>query len=227
MPENNPIPPENNSVPPEKKWLGLTLGDVMKFALGLGAGLALAIFGFWLNSSSPHLTFEVSTPLQFQGEKTKFGIITLAVSNEGSKEAENVVCTFNTFGAKDPEIKVTPENLNATTGIKGDVVTVAVPSLNPGERISVVAHTPDVLPDRPKVSVRGKGVNGTERKAISQSPRSSPTPWWETLLMFILPMVTIPLIPLLFLVVKYFEQLFDERVQRVKDERERRMKGQD
>lgn len=164
-----------SSPPQEPKFLYIALSDWGKALIGAIFATAVGIFVGWVNSATPHLTYSVSPPVLFHGEKTKFGIISFSVVNEGTKEAENVVCTFNVSGAKSPEIKVSPDNLNATTTIKNETVAVTIPSLNPAERASVITYIADTLPAKPEVSVRSKGFNGVEvpDSAATAHPKQS------------------------------------------------------
>jgi|ERR1051325_4363648 hypothetical protein len=161
MSENTPPSPaptgRNLEASPEKTFLGLTLGDAIKYLLGLVAGLLLAIFGLWINKSSPHLAISVSESVQFEGKASKFGILSFSVANDGSKEATNVVCAFKIHGARKPDIRATPDILNPQITIQDDMAVIKLASLNQGERLNVVAHIPDVLPDKPTVTVRGDG----------------------------------------------------------------------
>ena len=157
-----PAPPQPVA-PPETVFWGLTKADFVK---GIGFSLIVGLIGigvgYWLNSKAPHLTIAIAAPVQFQGDKNKFGILTFSVTNDGSKEAEDVRCDFKTQGAKNPDIKATPDNLSPALTVKDDNVTIKVASMNPGERLDVVAYVPDVIPEKPDVKVRGKNVVGEE-----------------------------------------------------------------
>jgi hypothetical protein len=145
----------------ERKILGVTLGDITKivvtfiFASLFGAGV-----NYWLNTKAPHLTVAVQAPIQFHGEKTTFGIINFSVKNDGSKEAEAIECMFRTGAAKVQEVKVTPEGLNPVIALKDNKITVNIAMLNVGETLFVSTYVTEALPEKPDVSVRGKGVTG-------------------------------------------------------------------
>jgi hypothetical protein len=160
---SNTNPPAPEPVPTEKKIIGLTLGDALKIGIPVIMGLIGIGLTYWINNKSPHLAVVVPAPVQFVGDKSKFGIITFSVTNDGSKKATNIVCLFKTQGAKTVDIKATPAILEPITTIKDETVSIKVASLNPGERLDVIAHIPDVLPTQPDLSVRGDDVNGEEQ----------------------------------------------------------------
>ena len=179
----DPLPLE--STPPERKILGVTFSDFTKVVAGaiaaVVAGMIGSLFTYWLTTSSPHLSVAVSPAYQLPEDKTdkRFGITVFSVTNNGSKEAENVECTFTTPTTKHPFILGTAENLRKAprdspcimvigehlhpiTTIKTNKVTINVASMNPGESFGVGIFGFDVPPERPVVKVRGKNVVGVD-----------------------------------------------------------------
>ncbi len=103
MPDPTPTTPETPATTApeaERKWFGKSPGDwILAVVIAPIYSLLLLGVGYWLNSSAPHLALNIAPPVQFQGEKTKFGIITFSVTNDGSKTEESVECYFKTQGA--------------------------------------------------------------------------------------------------------------------------------
>jgi hypothetical protein len=155
----------------------------------ISAGL-LAILGWWLTSSAPHLSYTVTPPVSFAGEKVQFGIVSVSVVNDGSKEAEAVVCELDLTHCSIRDIRVGPAILDAAHKLDKGRATVTVKSLNPGETLQVTVETDDVnnLPDSPKVSVRGKNIVGELRlpKSSSDSLTYRIVSWVTLALVFLL-----------------------------------------
>ena len=157
--------------PTKKEWtfLGINRADYVKISLGLFTGAMLCLFAFWVNWRSPHLKVTIPDTIVFKGEKNQLGIVNVTVSNDGSKEAEEVECWVNLAGSKIQEVKASPEHLNAVVTSKDDKVKVDVHLLNPKEDllISALISNPEKLPEKAKIEVRAKGVIG-EREAKTQ-----------------------------------------------------------
>jgi hypothetical protein len=143
------------------------------------ASCALGVFGtllvMWLTEKAPDLRLIVADTVIFQGDKNKFGVIGCRVANEGSKEIENIQCSFDLNDSTIQEIKVTPEILKPDFRVeKGNQVRGSVPLLNPGEsfQISVMATNPEKLASRPEIFVRAKGATvktGQQPESFTQS----------------------------------------------------------
>jgi hypothetical protein len=160
----------------EPKFLGLTLGDVVKMGLTALLTLLVTLLIAWLTAKEPHLRFSVSEPIQFQGEKFKVGILNVVITNDGSKEAENVECSMRLEGTKIREVKVSPENLKPSISIKGDKAELAWPMLNPTENPQVSALLDaEMLSSKPDVKVRAKGIVGDSQ------PKSETSTWVNVL----------------------------------------------
>jgi hypothetical protein len=125
----------------------------------------LALLGWYLTYSVPHLSYTVTPPVSFAGDKVQFGIVSVSIVNDGSKEAESVVCELELKGCSIRDIRVGPAVLEAKNTLDGGRATVKVQSLNPGETLQIAVETGDVnsLPESPKVSVRGKNTTGELR----------------------------------------------------------------
>jgi len=146
----------------ERTVLGLNRAEVIKTSVPLLIGILLLLFGAWFNWKSPHLKVTIPDTFVFKGEKSQLGIVNVTVSNDGSKEAEEVECWLNLSGSKIQEVKASPEHLNAVVNSKDDKIKVDVHLLNPKEELTIAAviTNPDKLPEQAKVEVRGKGVSG-------------------------------------------------------------------
>ncbi len=164
--------------PETRDWslLGVSKGDYVKIVagiiFGLVPGILIALFGFWLNSKTPHLKVRVPDTIVYKGEKSKLGIVNVNVTNDGSQQAEDIECMLSLPETKIQEVKVAPEILHPTIESSNDKITVRVKSLNPGEDflISALANNPDKLPAETKVEVRGKGVVGEREATITGTP---------------------------------------------------------
>jgi hypothetical protein len=156
----------------EKMLLGAPVGEWTKGGIQVLAGVVLGVFGYWLAGSKPHLTVKVSEIAKFQGDKHNPGFASIHIQSDGSKEAEEVECRFTLNNVQ--EVKISPDNLNATWEVKDARVSVKTAVMNPGESLTIAAYTSNTagVPERPEVSVRGKGVVGE-----SEAPGSSRN-WW-------------------------------------------------
>ena len=159
--------------PTKKEWtfLGVNRADYVKIFIGLLISASICLFAFWVNWRSPHLKVTIPDTFVFKGEKNQLGIVNVTVSNDGSKEAEDVECWLNLAGSKIQEVKASPEYLKAVVTPKDDKIRVDVHLLNPKEDllISALISNPEKLPEQAKVEVRGKGVIG-EREANLNQP---------------------------------------------------------
>ncbi len=161
--------PTDTTQKDERSFLGVTLADLSKTVIGLVVGVLLTLFGFWLTARSPHLKVTVPETIMYKGEKNQVSILNVTVTNDGSKEAEEVECWLLIPGTKVQEVKAGPDQLAPVVTTKENKVQIAVKTLNPREdfTISALLNTPEKLTEQPKVEVRGKGVIG-EREAKSQ-----------------------------------------------------------
>jgi hypothetical protein len=84
------------------------------------------------------------------------------ITNDGSKEAEDVDCSLLLKGSKIQEVKASPDNLNPAVSFDQDKASVKIKLLNVGEFlfVSALVNNPDSLPSDLSPQVRGKGVVG-------------------------------------------------------------------
>ncbi|MGA2704272.1 MAG: hypothetical protein ABSH35_24640 [Isosphaeraceae bacterium] len=158
--------------PTKKEWtfLGINRADYVKILIGFLISASICLFAFWVNWRAPHLKIRVPDTIVFKGEKNQLGIVNVTISNDGSKEAEEVECWLNLAGSKIQEVKASPEYLNAVVTPKDDRIRVDVHLLNPKEDlvISALISNPAKLPEQAKVEVRGKGVIGDREANLNQ-----------------------------------------------------------
>ena len=164
-------------MPPEKKFWGQTTAEIQKMlivaTMGFVSTVTALFIGYWLNSKSPHLKVATSDTITYQGDSYKIGIINTSITNDGSKEAEDVSCWIPLPGCKVLDAKASPDNLNAVKSTKGDSTIFAVANLNPGEtlQISIITDNPGNLPHQADVAVRSKTVKGEK---APQKPNDAP-----------------------------------------------------
>ena len=152
-------------------------------------GALLATLGWYLASAAPHLSYTVTPPVSFAGQKVQFGIVSVSVVNDGSKEAEAVICELDLKGCSIRDIRVGPPVLEPTHTLEKGRATIKVNSLNAGETLQIAVETGDVdsLTDPPKVSVRGKNTKGELRlpKSDNDSITSRVVAWVAFILVLI------------------------------------------
>jgi len=129
----------------------------------------------WWNSSAPHLSYTVADVFQFPGEKTKLAMTTLSILNDGNKEAESVECWLRLEGSSGGEVNVSPKAFKTQVAMNGDTATIDLTRLNPKEQITiqVLSNMKTDEPSQPSVSVRAKGVVG------SNSPLQTSPDWMD------------------------------------------------
>jgi hypothetical protein len=152
---------------PEKKVLGITLGDVTK--LVIGALIALAVQ--WFLAKSPYLRITSTESTTFPGVKNQFGLVGTSVTNDGSKEAEDVECSFTLPDSDILDVTVVSDSGSATVKAEGKhKVRGTIGTLNAGEsfRVTAMVTNPDKLPAKLDPIVRGKGVVGTTVRRSDQ-----------------------------------------------------------
>jgi hypothetical protein len=170
-------------------FLAVPVADWVKIGIGLMLGIGTMLFSNWWTSKAPFLRYTPADTVVFQGDKNRFGLVTCSVTNEGSKEAEDVEVFVDLADSPFVEVKASPETLQpvvkwenepAVPAIgfydpkeeakkrdlppprRGNHAHVTVKLLNQGESLQVLAmaSNPDKLPTRPEFTVRGKGVVG-------------------------------------------------------------------
>ena len=155
----NPLP----AVPVGRAVLGLGLGG---WTMMIGSCLVTAICAYFvglLNTKAPYLRQSPPTVVAYGSTTNRIGIYAFTVTNDGSKEAEDIVCSFNCPDCHIKEIAATPQTVSPVFESKGDsYATVKVALLNPKEFVSVwvLVDRPEKLLEKCEVSVRGRGVVG-------------------------------------------------------------------
>ena len=138
-------------------------------------GIAVTVIGALLigalQQRDPNLTFSSVEALPFLGPSGEISIYQVTISNDGKKDADDVVGVIQIPGGKISQSKITASpTLNVSSSLSSDdSLTVQVSSLNPSEsfQVSLLADGIRGLPSRPQVSMRGKGVIGKEKNPVS------------------------------------------------------------
>jgi len=110
------------------------------------------------------------------------------VVNTGRVEVEDITVLLRVPASRLEQKRTSaPAGVRYSETMSGDSLTVNITSLNPAEVVSIstVASAPSYLPNRPQISVRGKGVSGKEETA---SPGKEVTPFWQ---LVFLPSITV------------------------------------
>jgi hypothetical protein len=148
----------------------MDVGELTKMAASaIFAAISAVVGTLWFNSK-PHLQVQSSEVVKFDGDKSKYGIATVTILSDGASESENIECSILLPGTVDLQCK--PDILGAKSSIVGDTANVSLPLLNPTERLTItlLSSTPSMLPDRPQVSVRAKGIVGDTSPKTSYLP---------------------------------------------------------
>jgi hypothetical protein len=152
---------------PEKKS-SVWWSRIVSALLGITVTVAGALIVQRLETREPRLTYSSVETVPFNGPNDVVGIYQVVLQNEGKKEVEDVGCYIRIPGAKIEQHRtITAPSLITTDSVTNDILRVSIPSLNPGEtaQVSVLASNPSFLPLHPDISVRAKGIMGTEQKS--------------------------------------------------------------
>ncbi|HUQ71416.1 MAG TPA: hypothetical protein VM165_17945 [Planctomycetaceae bacterium] len=178
-------PPDDTALPGtlQKTFWDVPRTEVHKLVLSAIVGAfftaCVSVLLWWVNSSSPHLIYTFTEFVPFQGDKSKFGIITMHVGNDGSKVAEDVKCRVQLKDLKVQEIYVEPGGVPYEGSHEGKTINLDIPDLNPMESVILTIKCdapPIVLGDFVgAVTVRAKGVNG---ELVPFPYQSDSKRWW-------------------------------------------------
>ena len=148
------------------EWTQIIISAFITAILSLIASLS-----FWyFTKEKPELTFEVFPISSFYSKKTELSILNVKIENEGSKEAENVVCVYHfPKDSEIMEINIEPSS-NAIKYISEKINEVykraySVPMLNPQEYLKFsflvknIKNSNDI-----EIGLRGKGVVGNTKQ---------------------------------------------------------------
>jgi len=142
-----------------KTLLWMSYGDIAKILLAFLAGIGATVFtGYW-NAKEAKLFYSVSPPVILDN----ISVVSINITNEGNKEAEDVVFALGVAGKNITNVKVSPEILRAEKKSKDDTLNVELKMLNVGETARIVLTTNNPTPNLEYVAnLRGKGVVGKE-----------------------------------------------------------------
>ena len=142
-------------------------------AVTVAGGILVSIFTYWWQNEKPHLVTIPNDPYPFHGEKSTVANYRVTLVNDGSKEANHVICSILLNGAKIIDYRVLDEmeTLDKSQRVKGDLLVIEISRLNPKRivEIDVQAEWPSPTPIFAKTESEGDGVKGVERKSINDT----------------------------------------------------------
>ncbi|HKQ06186.1 MAG TPA: tetratricopeptide repeat protein [Blastocatellia bacterium] len=151
------------------KWAEILITALLTGVVTIVTGLIT----LRLQEREPRLVYSTADTLPFAGQNQVIGIYQLSISNEGKKEVEDVDCHVRVPDAAigQKSISASP-SINISDSVNGDTLKLHVAGLNPSETIqlSILATAQIYLPPRPEISLRGKGIPGTE-KSIKENEK--------------------------------------------------------
>jgi hypothetical protein len=132
-----------------------------------------------LQTRDLHLVYSIGNTKLITEQAQTTAMYDVSISNEGKEAVEEVDCIVQIPSAiiEQKEIVAAPA-ITHTESVISDTMTVRFPWLNPSEKaqLKVLAiapskdpNRPGALPNRPEVSLRGKGVSGVERSGRNLS----------------------------------------------------------
>src|SRR6266481_3799977 len=143
--------------------------------LGIVVAVIAALIIGNFQAHDPHLSYSSTESVPFSGPNGDVSIYQVTLSNDGKREVYDAACAIRIPAAKIDQFKITADPLLSASGtINGDSLNVQIPNLNPSEsiQISLLASGSQNLPVRPVVTVRGKGIVGSEKSKTTDKPWS-------------------------------------------------------
>lgn len=128
----------------------------------VGTGMLL----FNLQARAPRLTYSTTDTVPFSGGTAFVGIYNIAIANEGTKEIEDVVCVVKVPGATIKQHRLLASAaVSKDEVVTGEEYTARLSGLNPAEgaSISILAESSTEMAKQPEVTLRAKGVTGSEK----------------------------------------------------------------
>ncbi len=150
---------------------------IVSAVLGIIVTVTGAVIVQRLQAREPRLVYSSVETVPFNGPNNVVGIYQIVLRDDGKTEIESISCYIRIPGAKIEQYRtLAAPSLSTTATVANDAVRVDIPNLNPGEttQISILASNPSFLPNRPEISVRGKGVTGEPQAPAGNSPSESP-----------------------------------------------------
>jgi hypothetical protein len=142
-------------------WKQILVTALITGIITVGAGMLINHF----QTREPRLVYSAEDTLPFEGPLENLAIYHVKTENSGKKIVEDVVCqlSFSTGIIQQNRVVLEP-SITANEIVSDSVYRLELPNLNPGESaaISILVSSKDQLPDRPEISLRGKGVTGVE-----------------------------------------------------------------
>lgn len=128
----------------------------------------------WINSPRLRLTYSITAQHAFEGTTERVDLLAVRVSNLGSRELEDVVCTVSFAEGEVRECVVKPSTTQ-TTQVSKQSVEVKFPYMNPGEYSTLQILSEPMGGGNvrtPRISLRAKGSVGIEETPVSPSSES-------------------------------------------------------
>lgn len=142
-------------------WKQILVTALIAGVVTVGAGMLLNHF----QTREPRLTYSAEDTLPFEGPAENIAIYHVKIESSGKKVVEDVVCqlSFSKATIKQSRAILEP-SITYNDIILSNLYRIEIANLNPEENVilSVLASSPEQLPNRPEISLRGKGVTGVE-----------------------------------------------------------------
>ena len=154
-------------------WTQIIITAVVTGIVAFIVGMLL----FQFQTQEPRLTYSAEDTLPFEGPLENIAIYHVKIENNGNKIVEDVICqlSFSTATITQSRIILEPSITYSDT-ISSNSYRVEIANLNPQESaiLSILASSPEQLPNRPEISLRGKGITGVEAPRQERNDNS----WW-------------------------------------------------
>jgi hypothetical protein len=153
-------------------WVTVVLSSILAIVVTVVGALIVGK----VQAQQPHLSYSYNESIPFSGASNTVSIYQVTITNDGKKEIEGISCVIRIPFAKIEQFKSTASpSLAVNSTVAGDSLKSEVANLNPAEAVqfTVLASSQGYLPNKPEVSVRGKGVNGENKQPTGQAPISS------------------------------------------------------
>jgi len=142
-------------------WKQILVTALITGIITVGAGMLISHF----QTREPRLTYSAEDALPLEGPVENIAIYHVRIENSGKKVVEDIACqlSFSKATIKQSRVILEP-SITYDEIILSNVYRIEISNLNPEETVilSVLASSPEQLPNRPKISLRSKGVTGVE-----------------------------------------------------------------
>ncbi len=150
----------------------------------LATGLITLIVLFTANAlltkwqeREPVLYYSVTETVPFNDQDKAIGIYDISIFNAGKKIVNEVACRIKLNGAQIDKYKIRSQNLVSVVeeAVQSDYLVIKIANLNPEEKVivSLLGSSPNGIPTKPEVVLRGAGVVGEEKPAGHEKTSSA------------------------------------------------------